>query len=137
MFARPHRPPLSTWLVRLMAALTAALAAGEISCSSSQSQPGDGGSAASCVSAPACADAGAPSYRTVVLPILQQDCIPCHSPSGTAGYDESTYAQVATQAGAMLSQVATCGMPPLNGPQLDDAQRIALTAWLKCSAPNN
>ncbi len=26
---------------------------------------------------------------------------------------------------------------PLNGPALSDAQRIALTAWLRCGAPDN
>ncbi len=37
----------------------------------------------------------------------------------------------------MLDQLATCQMPPAGGAELTDAQRIALTAWLKCGAPNN
>ena len=105
--------------------------------SSSADAPATGAATQTCVSAPACPDAGAPSYQSEILPILREACIPCHSPSGTAGYDETSYAQVHSQFGAMLSQVAICAMPPLNGPQLSDAQRIALTAWLKCSAPDN
>ena len=134
MLARAPRVPLALALAFGTTLGTTPL----VACSSSPSQPADGGEAtSSCVSAPSCPSTGAPSYKAVIVPILQQDCIACHSPGGPAGYDESTYAQVASQASAMLSQVVTCAMPPLNGPQLDDAQRVALTAWLKCGAPNN
>ncbi len=92
---------------------------------------------ASCEVAPACPEAGAPSYSGEIERILGQYCVACHGPGGTAGYDESTYAAVYAQFGSMLSQVAICAMPPLDGPQLTSAQRVALTAWLKCGAPDN
>jgi hypothetical protein len=82
-------------------------------------------------------DGGAPSWSQEIQPIVQSACLPCHGPGGTAGYDESTYSKVFEQAGSMLSQVNVCQMPPLNGPVLSDAQRVALTAWLRCGAPDN
>ena len=113
--------------------LAAAVAAGGvIACSSSST---GGGSA--CVSAPACPDAGVPSYEAEIVPILQQNCIPCHGPTGSAGFYMTTYAELQSESGAILSQVAVCQMPPLNGPTMTEAQRIALTAWLKCGAPDN
>jgi hypothetical protein len=78
-----------------------------------------------------------PSYENEIAPILRNACIPCHSPSGSAGFDETTYAEVYGEYGSILSQVAVCAMPPLNGPPLTDAQRVALTAWLRCGAPDN
>ena len=115
--------------------LAAALAAGIVTACSSSNDGTGGGSA--CVSAPACPDGGAPSYQTEIAPILQQDCIPCHSSTGEAGFYMTTYAEVYSESGAMLSQVTVCQMPPLNGPTMTEAQRITLTAWLRCGAPDN
>jgi uncharacterized membrane protein len=126
--------PLRSRALFLLPAVLAAAAV--IACSSSPNDPADAGGS-TCVSAPACPAGGAPSYKTEIQPILQAACIPCHSPGGTAGYDESSYSDVYNQFGAILSQVAICVMPPVNGPQLTDAQRVALTAWLKCGAPDN
>jgi mono/diheme cytochrome c family protein len=84
-----------------------------------------------------CPDSGVPSYTTEIVPILQQACIGCHGPDGTAGYYETSYTDVSNQASPMLDQVSGCEMPPQNGPQLSAAQRIALTAWLRCGAPDN
>jgi hypothetical protein len=120
--------------VRSAIALVALLSA----CSSTPSGGRDAGlGTQACVATPECPDAGAPSYKNEIVRILAQDCIPCHSPTGTAGYDESSYALVYGQYGSMLGQVSRCAMPPLNGPQMDDAQRVALTAWLRCGAPEN
>ncbi len=130
-------------------ALTALVAA----CSSSSSAQSDGGGG-SCKVATGCGnaanptgfevggvctpcDGGAPSYQADIVPILETGCIPCHSPSGTAGWDEDTYPEVYAQFGSMLSFVNSCTMPPINGPQLSDEQRITLTAWLTCGAPDN
>ncbi len=117
--------------------LAAALATGVVAACSSSSSGGAGGSASACVSAQACPDAGVPSYQTDIVPLLQQDCIPCHSPTGEAGFDMTTYAKVSGEAGSMLSQVTLCQMPPLDGPSMTEAQRITLTAWLRCAAPDN
>ena len=78
-----------------------------------------------------------PSYQADVVPILQRACIPCHSATGIAGYDESTYAKVYPQRSAILDQVNACLMPPAGSPQLTTQERIALLGWLVCNAPND
>jgi hypothetical protein len=126
---RPLRSP--SWL-----GFAAAIASGVvIACSGGSS----GGTTApvSCTISQSCPASGAPSYATDIVPILQQACIGCHSAAGTAGYDETSYADVYAQRSPMLDQVSGCLMPPANGPQLSAAQRIALTAWLECGAPDN
>jgi hypothetical protein len=90
-----------------------------------------------CVAATECPDASVPSYAADIVPILDQNCIPCHSPGGTAGFDETSYAKVKSQFGDMLSFVNDCQMPPSNGPQMTVAARVALTEWLRCGAPDN
>jgi hypothetical protein len=118
-----------------LAFLPAALAVG---CSSASNDSDDAGAASQCVSAPSCPDADVPSYSMTIAPILQRTCIlSCHSPDGSAGFAENTYSAVSSQAGDMLSQVAQCFMPPSGGPVMSDAERIALTGWLECGAPDN
>ncbi len=117
-------------------AIAAVLAAAVVlACGSSSNDSRDAGGSP-CVSAPSC-PANVPSYKNDIVPILQNACIPCHSPTGNAGYDESTYEQVYQQFGSILDQVSLCQMPPLNGPVMSDTQRIALTGWLECGAPEN
>ncbi len=86
---------------------------------------------------PASCPSPTPSYQTDVEPILRSHCVGCHSPSGTAGYYETTYAQVAAQQSAVLDQVYDCLMPPADSLQLTLAQRETLLAWLVCNAPDN
>jgi uncharacterized membrane protein len=121
---------------RALLSITAILF-GALACGSSSSDAGDAGGAASCPVAAGCPDAGGPSYAKDILPILQQDCLGCHSPGGTAGYDESSYAKVFAQRSPMLDQVNTCLMPPVNGPVMTAAQRVAMTAWFECGALDN
>jgi hypothetical protein len=128
--ARAARSTAPLWLAAALAT------GGAIACGTSSSD-GAGGSGSACVSAPACPDGGPPSYKTEIASILQQDCIPCHSPTGVAGFYMTTYAEVHGEFGSMLSEMTVCQMPPLNGPIMTDAQRIALTAWLRCGAPDN
>jgi len=115
-------------------ALAGAMAIG---CSSGNTNDAGVDGGPSCVAAPSCPDAGAPSYATEIAPIIQEACVPCHGPGGSAGFYENTYAAVHAQYGNMLEFTNSCEMPPLNGPQLSDAQRVALTAWLRCGAPDN
>lgn len=117
-------------------ALVALAAIAAIACSSSSSESGDSGAPSSCVVATSCPK-DVPSYKTDVAPIIQQACGTCHSPDGSAGFSETTYADVYKQRSSMLSQVAICQMPPLNGPVMSNAQRVALTGWLECGAPDN
>lgn len=106
-----------------------------LGCSSSSDGPIDGG--ATCPVSPDCPARGVPSYKTDIVPILAQSCIGCHGPDGAAGFYETSYAAVHSQASPILDQVAYCMMPPPNGTQLTAAQRVALTAWLECGAPDN
>jgi hypothetical protein len=99
--------------------------------------------ASGCTVTTSCPEAGAPSYEKTIAPILEHACVGCHSATGAAGYPETSYAEVAGQAEPMLSQVSGCVMPPLSGPdntavpQLTATERLALTAWLVCGAPDN
>jgi hypothetical protein len=143
---------------RLLALLFPSLiAAGAVvaACSSAPAQGGGdgGGTGEACVVAIPCddftgfmtgsactpCDGGAPSYKTEIAPILEEGCTTCHGPGGVASNNpENTYADIqGGQAGPMLDQVNTCTMPPINGPVFTNAQRVALTAWLRCGAPNN
>ena len=107
-------------------------------CSSTSNDPGSATATSSCVSSPSCPDADVPSYSMMIAPILTNTCIlSCHSPDGSAGFPENTYAEVYSQRGAILSQVAVCLMPPLGGPTMSSGERIALTGWLECGAPDN
>jgi hypothetical protein len=129
--------------VKTLIALAVLLVPSLAACSSSSSSsPSDAGGTCTFVvqyddADTAVCDKPIPSYQTDVLPILQSDCIVCHSPTGTAGYDETSYTDVYNQLSPIFSQVATCEMPPLNGPELSNAQRTTLIDWLACGAPNN
>jgi uncharacterized membrane protein len=109
-------------------------------CSATEGFASDGGL---CAVATSCSDVSVPSYQAVIVPILQNACIGCHSPSGVAGKSETTYLDVYNQREPMLSQLAGCVMPPPSGPggapvtQLTTEERITLTSWLECGAPNN
>lgn len=78
-----------------------------------------------------------PSYSSVVLPILQANCVVCHSPRGGYGYDESTYAQIHAQQSSILDKVNDCSMPPESYPPLSSTERQALLDWLVCGSPDN
>jgi hypothetical protein len=74
-----------------------------------------------------------PTYADVT-PLLQQECVPCHT-SNTMGKDESSYAAILGQTDALLAQVGECLMPPAGSPQLTSDQRALLLGWLVCGAP--
>jgi hypothetical protein len=78
-----------------------------------------------------------PSYARDVEPILQDNCVPCHSPQGGYGYDLVTYTEVFDQAGAVVSWISDCSMPPATYPPLTTAQRQTLLDWLACGALDN
>ncbi len=78
-----------------------------------------------------------PSYKSEVASIIADNCVVCHGPGGSAGFPMTTYAEVESEAGSMLSQVTVCAMPPQNGPAMTVADRTTLTAWLRCAAPDN
>jgi|SRR5580700_1434726 hypothetical protein len=94
-----------------------------------------------------------PSYASDIVPIIQARCSPCHLPGGiaaTAGaqYDFSVYANVDNAETAILNELATCSMPPINGypafgiapmtvPGISTEQVDTFVDWFECGAPNN
>ena len=122
--------------MREVKVLLFALLAGGTGCSSGLTGDVDAQAATSCPNAPSHCLRPVPSYRTVIVPILQQHCIPCHNPKGSAGHSEATYEDVYLQRSPMLDQVAGCGMPP-SGYPIHIAERGALLDWFVCGAPDN
>lgn len=116
-----------------------------------EAAPGDAG--ADAFPCPSLADAEqctppTPSYKTDIVPILQERCAPCHFDGGVEDYmyDFSTYDSVDNADTSIQSQLYRCEMPPALGipkihvapaPPLSDVQRLTLFNWLRCGAPNN
>jgi hypothetical protein len=94
--------------------------------------------ATACARADPTCDGSPPSYASEVEPIVTSLCVPCHyvgspySPTDLVGYSK-----VQLTSGSSLGQVEACLMPPPGTPQLTEAQRSALMAWLACGAPDN
>lgn len=113
---------------RRFAGLVAAL--GIASCAPNGSSSGYGGNCptvnASCPSSP-------PSYAATIAPIVNMNCIPCHSPTGDASDKPlGQYAGLYKYRTTSLSTVLTCKMPlvPLSDKKL-------FVEWLACGAPDN
>jgi len=119
---------------RLLSSLLLTAAAG---CSSASGAADSGDAATSCPSAPESCPSRVPSYASDIAPILQQSCVPCHGPGGSAGHSEATYDAVHAQVSPILDVVAGCTMPPSSYPPLRATERTALLDWLVCGAPNN
>jgi hypothetical protein len=111
--------------------------AGASACSSGSGGAGPGDAGTVCPNAPTSCSKPIPSYGAVIEPILQQNCVPCHGPTGSAGYSEATYELVEKQKEPILSFVSNCMMPPSSYPPLTAEQRDALLDWLVCEAPDN
>ena len=91
-----------------------------------------------CARADPTCEGSPPSYAHDVAPIFAELCVSCHyagSPySPTSLVD---YAKVQLSSGSSLGEVEACLMPPLGTPQLTEAQRTAMLAWLACGSPDN
>jgi cytochrome c peroxidase len=82
----------------------------------------------------------APSYAQMVGPIVNSVCAAkCHAPGGIASNRPmGDYASLFALKDAVLNQVSNCNMPPVDAdPQLGEADRSTLLAWIVCGAPNN
>ncbi|HEY2745102.1 MAG TPA: cytochrome c peroxidase [Polyangia bacterium] len=89
---------------------------------------------------PSSCPATAPSYATDVAPIVANVCAAmCHAPGGIAqNRPLGDYQSLFNLSDAVLNQVSVCNMPPANAdPQLGEADRATLLAWIVCGAPNN
>ena len=79
-----------------------------------------------------------PSFAAEVKPIFDGVCATCHAPGGRMkSVPFTTYAQIYGRRTTILSQVDDCVMPPVDGPQLSDQQRLTLMTWFVCGAPDN
>jgi hypothetical protein len=96
---------------------------------------GEGGAVA-CAPLPAGCPGTAPSFAEEVAPRLHASCWPCHNAGGVQSKRLLTdYAHVMPQRGAILSQLASCLMPPSGSPPLSEADRTVILDWLLCGAP--
>lgn len=82
--------------------------------------------------------ASAPSYQTVIAPILAQRCQGCHYPQNPfSSVVLSDYERVFAARRTALTLVYGCRMPPAEGTPLSADERQALLSWLVCGAPRN
>ncbi|MDP9151622.1 MAG: hypothetical protein M3O36_17005 [Myxococcota bacterium] len=88
---------------------------------------------------PATCPSPAPSWMNEVQAIIDRKCNACHGMGGIeqSRFDFSTYAGVHKSFGSLLSNVASCLMPPPDAGSLTPPERQALLGWLVCAAPNN
>ncbi|WNJ18117.1 hypothetical protein [Pontibacter sp. G13] len=83
------------------------------------------------------------SYTADIVPILEDDCIVCHSGSvPSAGISLETYADVKVQAdnGRLVGSIAHLpGFDPMpqGGAQLPDCEVNQVTAWVNAGALDN
>jgi hypothetical protein len=113
------------------------LAAGATACSSSHSATA---SDSVCVppTAEACPSA-VPSFKTEILPLLEQRCNNCHSPTIDGGpWPLDTQENVKDWATLLVRDLKECTMPPADGgTDFPAPERDKLWAWLICGAPDN
>jgi hypothetical protein len=78
-----------------------------------------------------------PSYANDVAPILERDCNrPCHAP-GLGPWPLTTYEDVQAWGVAILSDVASCAMPPPDAGTITAADQETIVDWVACGAANN
>ena len=83
------------------------------------------------------------TYSGTVQPIIQNNCLGCHSSYGTGGgILLNTYSEVADQAlsGNLLCAVygePGCNLMPKNSSPLSSCDLTKLTMWVDAGAPNN
>lgn len=106
------------------------------------SHAGPGGPAAACKPGLPTADecpAAAPSYATVIGPLVEERCLSCHftgNPNSSVVLE--TQAELHAQTQLVETQVYRCSMPPPeDAAPLADTERQELLQWLVCNAPNN
>ena len=88
------------------------------------------------VTAPTTCPTPSPHYSDIA-PIVQRDCVPCHSGATPDGpWPLTGYKQLADWAGVIQDDLGNCTMPPLDGGvPITAADRLAILVWLQCGAP--
>ena len=80
----------------------------------------------------------APSYTSVVAPIIENNCNQCHNQDDNIAWPLGDPTEIADWRDSMLLNLDACEMPPRDSDViLTHADREALNAWLVCGAPNN
>jgi hypothetical protein len=81
----------------------------------------------------------APSYASVIAPIIANNCSQCHyegNPDGDWPLDDLSL--IVDWRISIQEMLSDCVMPPRDsGVIMNDADREALNAWLVCGAPDN
>jgi len=120
------------WLALAAAACAAACFSGH--------DGGGGDAAASCSSdVPATCPSVVPSWSNQVHAIVDARCGQCHTDGGVEAKEHAfdTYAHVYAQRTSILTQLASCKMPPPDAAPLTSDERAAILGWLVCHAPEN
>jgi hypothetical protein len=107
-----------------------ALVASACSQASSSAQPScPGGEDPVCPATP-------PSYTTDIAPIVQADCLQCHSPGGVESSQRlDSYQALYDLRLTAEGQLKGCLMPNDGGPTMTAQDRATFLAWIACGAP--
>ena len=83
------------------------------------------------------------SYSTTIVPLLNDNCVPCHnSSSASGGYDLSSYANVSASADVVLHTIkqddpANFAPMPQGGDKLPDPSIQDFECWINQGKLNN
>lgn len=83
-------------------------------------------------------DTTAVSYNQDILPIINSNCISCHTPGGQQGSSPFTsYDEIKNYSASMVERVNGVGgiMPPTG--TIPSCDKLKIEAWVKAGAPNN
>jgi hypothetical protein len=84
-----------------------------------------------------CPDAG-PRYADVA-PIIEQRCVPCHSPEAAAAggaWSLHDYRHVADWSDSIRTNLLACTMPPRDaGMSIPADESMLILTWLRCDLP--
>ena len=100
---------------------------------------GDGASGqGACTASVSSSCPGSPGFQARILPIFQRGCVACHAPGGReASRPLTTHGEIFPRRSSVLSQLASCAMPPPDGAPISDADRKLVLDWLVCGAPDD
>jgi hypothetical protein len=81
----------------------------------------------------------APTFSNDVLPIIDERCGGCHSPSNDAGlWPLADWQTIAEWQSTILSVLRNCSQPPPSSKQvLTRVERETIEGWIECGAQNN
>jgi uncharacterized membrane protein len=85
-------------------------------------------------------DTTAVKYSTKIKPMIQDNCISCHSSSGSQpGFPMDTYDQVKAYAlnGKLVLRTNDTLVPMPQTGLMSDCNRLTIKAWVNAGAPNN